>query len=207
MAITQQQAEVVARSMVNAYERSQDRNDELSDHRVSRGLWQAAMEAMHRVAQSASDDETLLDVQPSYSYKSAISVSVSVTLLVATDRRLWVARHEDGVAQEPMDVAYEAIRPVGKLISVSTKIEHRPEGVVITGSRSLAEWLQALQLQRPTSTAAWLAGSPSVATAPAQTPAGWHADPTARHLMRYWDGARWTEHVSDNGVAALDPIA
>lgn len=36
-------------------------------------------------------------------------------------------------------------------------------------------------------------------------PAGWHPDPAGRHQLRYWDGARWTEHVSTNGVAAVDP--
>ncbi len=30
---------------------------------------------------------------------------------------------------------------------------------------------------------------------------GWHPDPTARHEHRYWDGSRWTDDVSDRGVA------
>jgi hypothetical protein len=38
------------------------------------------------------------------------------------------------------------------------------------------------------------------------TPAAWHPDPTARHEMRYWDSTRWTEHVSDAGVQATDPV-
>lgn len=36
-------------------------------------------------------------------------------------------------------------------------------------------------------------------------PAGWHADPLGRHQLRYWDGATWTEHVADAGVAGVDP--
>ncbi|MDQ2648047.1 MAG: DUF2510 domain-containing protein [Actinomycetota bacterium] len=36
-------------------------------------------------------------------------------------------------------------------------------------------------------------------------PAGWKPDPTGRHDHRYFDGTRWTEHVSDAGVAATDP--
>lgn len=27
-----------------------------------------------------------------------------------------------------------------------------------------------------------------------QTPAGWYADPTGQHSLRYWDGTQWTEH-------------
>jgi len=38
-------------------------------------------------------------------------------------------------------------------------------------------------------------------------PAGWHPDPFLRHQLRYSDGRRWTEHVADDGVAGLDPLA
>lgn len=36
--------------------------------------------------------------------------------------------------------------------------------------------------------------------------AGWFADPGRRHELRYWDGQRWTEHVSDRGTQRLDPM-
>jgi Protein of unknown function (DUF2510) len=36
-------------------------------------------------------------------------------------------------------------------------------------------------------------------------PAGWFADPGGRHELRYWDGRRWTEHVSDRGTQGVDP--
>jgi len=38
------------------------------------------------------------------------------------------------------------------------------------------------------------------------TPANWYPDPTSRHQHRYWDGSKWTDHVSDNGVTATDPV-
>ena len=37
-------------------------------------------------------------------------------------------------------------------------------------------------------------------------PASWHPDPMGRHQLRYWDGKAWTDHVSDNGVQARDPL-
>jgi uncharacterized protein YxjI len=37
-------------------------------------------------------------------------------------------------------------------------------------------------------------------------PAAWHPDPMGRHQLRYWDGKVWTEHVSDSGVQATDPL-
>lgn len=35
-------------------------------------------------------------------------------------------------------------------------------------------------------------------------PSRWATDPLARHELRYWDGANWTEHVADAGVASTD---
>lgn len=35
-------------------------------------------------------------------------------------------------------------------------------------------------------------------------PAAWHPDPFGRHQMRYWDGAQWTEHVSNQGKQSTD---
>jgi len=37
------------------------------------------------------------------------------------------------------------------------------------------------------------------------TPSGWQRDPSGRHELRFGDGACWTEHVSDRGVASIDP--
>lgn len=34
----------------------------------------------------------------------------------------------------------------------------------------------------------------------------WQPDPTGRHGLRYHDGMRWTEHVSDAGVQSFDPV-
>lgn len=41
---------------------------------------------------------------------------------------------------------------------------------------------------------------------PPPVPAQWAADPHGRHQHRYWDGARWTEHVANDGVASVDPL-
>jgi hypothetical protein len=34
--------------------------------------------------------------------------------------------------------------------------------------------------------------------------AGWKPDPNGRHEWRYWDGATWTDQVSDAGQTATD---
>ena len=39
------------------------------------------------------------------------------------------------------------------------------------------------------------------------TGAGWFADPDGRHAWRWWDGSRWTEHVSNtDGTAGVDAV-
>ena len=36
--------------------------------------------------------------------------------------------------------------------------------------------------------------------------AAWLPDPRQRHEFRYWDGTDWTDHVSDAGLAGIDPV-
>jgi uncharacterized protein YxjI len=38
------------------------------------------------------------------------------------------------------------------------------------------------------------------------TPANWYPDPMGRHDLRFWDGARWTEHVSTAGATGIDHL-
>ncbi len=37
-------------------------------------------------------------------------------------------------------------------------------------------------------------------------PPAWYPDPGHRHEFRWWDGARWTEHVSNRQVIGRDPL-
>lgn len=54
--------------------------------------------------------------------------------------------------------------------------------------------------------AAAAAPAPAPAPAPADAvPAGWYPDPSSRFELRYWDGTRWTEHVSRGGQQSTDP--
>lgn len=36
--------------------------------------------------------------------------------------------------------------------------------------------------------------------------AGWASDPSGEHELRYWDGERWTDHVSDGGSMTRAPL-
>lgn len=37
-------------------------------------------------------------------------------------------------------------------------------------------------------------------------PADWYPDPSGTHEHRYWDGAQWTEHVSNHGRQSVAPL-
>jgi len=50
------------------------------------------------------------------------------------------------------------------------------------------------------------AAQPVSGWGPGIVAAGWLADPGGRHELRYWDGQRWTEHVSDRGAPGVDPL-
>ena len=52
------------------------------------------------------------------------------------------------------------------------------------------------------------AATPATTTSPAATPtvpADWYKDPAGRYDYRYWDGTKWTEHVSRAGTVHKDP--
>jgi len=51
------------------------------------------------------------------------------------------------------------------------------------------------------------ASAPARAAAPAavENPARWANDPFERHEVRYWNGKKWTDQVSDRGVVSRDP--
>ena len=64
----------------------------------------------------------------------------------------------------------------------------------------------SIQQATPTSTPA--TATSTVATSPAATPtvpADWYKDPAGRYDYRYWDGTKWTEHVSRAGTVHKDP--
>ncbi len=50
------------------------------------------------------------------------------------------------------------------------------------------------------------AASPSGASPSGAGATGWFADPSGRHRLRYWDGERWTAHVSDGQGQMVDPL-
>jgi hypothetical protein len=42
--------------------------------------------------------------------------------------------------------------------------------------------------------------------ADAPNPARWLADPTGRNDMRFWNGAQWSDRVTNDGVIGADAV-
>ena len=51
------------------------------------------------------------------------------------------------------------------------------------------------------------APAPAAVSAETSKPApGWFPDPARRHQLRWWAGGEWADHVSDHGVAGVEPL-
>lgn len=213
MAITPDQVELVARRVADDLLKPPNKWDRDVDDRMTReaaapAVHQASRELMAAVAANAAHDEVLVDVKYSGGYSTAgfRGFKAKVRLLVGTTHRLWYCRHDDGAIQQLQPLDYRSLTIDRKRVSLTAP---KLDGTTITCGGATAEWLTQLQSghHQP---AAWLQpGLPPVATVAPQggPPPGWHPDPYRRYQLRYWDGARWSQHVSTNGVAAVDHLS
>lgn len=212
MAITPDQVELVARRVADDLltplnKRDRDVDDRMTREAAAPVVYNASRDLMAAVAGNAALDEVLIDVKHSSGYSTAgfRGFKAKVLLLVATNHRLWYCRHDDGAIQQLQPVDYRSLTVTKKRISLTAP---KLEGTTITCGGATAEWLTQLQSGRRVP-AAWLQPEQSPRAAVAthgRPPSGWHPDPYRRYQLRYWDGARWSQHVSTNGVAAVDPL-
>jgi hypothetical protein len=81
-------------------------------------------------------------------------------------------------------------------------------GIYLDGIAGAGLVIAAAIASKPKGSATEPPAMAPAAAAPAQAAvaASWQADPTGRHELRYWDGAAWTENVSDAGVASSNPL-
>jgi hypothetical protein len=95
----------------------------------------------------------------------------------------------------------------GAAAGVAAAEEARSEPEPVATPEPLAT-SEPTPVPEPEPAAAAAAAAPAAAPAAASvptTPAGWYPDPSGRFEMRYWDGDKWTEHVSRQGQTYTDP--
>ena len=201
----------VADNFLKAAKRNRDDLDDLTAGKIAPLLGHAAAETLNVLAPQGDADEVFLDKYITHSYRIVIrSTSVTLTLLAATDRQMWFLRHEDGVVATAVAYPWDRVEVKTKTFSLSLKAEHRTDGCLLTGSKALGSWVErwrdpAARVAAVTEAAAATTASVS-ATGASPSPGAWHPDPSGRHELRWWDGTRWTEHVSDRGATSTDAI-
>lgn len=210
MAITSEQIELVARRVTDAHLKPPNKSNRDVDDRMAReaaapAVYQASRELMGAIAQHVATDEALVDVKHASGYSTVgfSGTKAKVRLLAATNRRVWFSRHEDGTVQDLQAVEYPTMNIEKKRISLGWP---KLEGTTIACGGSTAEWLTELKSGRH-QPAPWLQPAASSQASQGGPAPNWYPDPYRRHQLRYWDGARWTPHVSTNGVSAQDPVS
>jgi hypothetical protein len=172
---------------------------------VADAVGQAVKEALTDLAARMDADEVPVDLTHGERYTVGLrGVRLNLTMLVATNRRLWHISHFDGaVTAVPLPMDRVTVRKKG--LSPTIELEQSGAGWTVVGPKALVTWVEEMARGRPQAPVGLLA-KVAPAPAPQAPPATWAADPAGRHELRYWDGTRWTEHVSDRGATARDPL-
>ncbi len=76
----------------------------------------------------------------------------------------------------------------------------------IAAPAAISQSAPEAQVMAPLVLPAPVAATPSAPPTTAPNPERWLPDPLARHELRFWDGRRWTQHVSDAGVTGIDRV-
>ena len=109
------------------------------------------------------------------------------------------------VAVGPDVIAYLSRPSTAKTVTPTVAAQPTP-----SPASEPSGWAPSPSTQNPTPSAAQtsLAATVAVPTTSATTPkvpADWYKDPAGRFEYRYWDGTKWTEHVSRGGKVFSDP--
>lgn len=109
-------------------------------------LYTAAHESAAEIARQAGPDTTLTERRTSYRYTSGIKgPTASLTLIVAGPAHLWIAQHEGGQLASVQGYPWGSVATKGKRFSTGTKIEPQAEGVLITGSKGMVQWVDQMR--------------------------------------------------------------
>lgn len=136
--------------------------------------------------------------------KSADGWDVVSVVAVGNDIVAYLSRETTRHASTPASGS----SPAATITSSATE----PSGWAAASAAETAASAPTQVVAATTSTNTTSSGSPTDAanstSASATTPsvpADWYKDPSGRYEYRYWDGHKWTEHVSRAGTVHKDP--
>lgn len=119
----------------------------------------------------------------------------------------WTGRIVPGFGslwRDPKSMVGSAINPYGSTEVLTPKGRRRARKISAAQDQERQREDAASLEQTPTPFVPPPSPMASTAPPPPGTPAGWLADPVSRYEHRYWDGGKWTEHVSTGGVQSTD---
>lgn len=157
------------------------------------------MQEFASVSASSSNPSALVD---RLNEKSAEGWSVVAIVGGAVEVTAFLSRESSGAATISASAATTAAAAVEPGGWASTPTAATPSTSWSDASATAASTAGA----GSSSGASDAAGAASTQMAASSVPAQWAADPTGRYELRYWDGIRWTEHVSRAGQQYTDPL-
>lgn len=147
-------------------------------------------------------------------WNQTVRVPVPAGDVVVVIWSAWVTKRFMGTSHAQLHL------PAGHLVGLQWKMPQTVWGtgkleVVDTGRPSALAGLVQAEVPPDAGAQAVGAGHPTWSldavplderAAVAPPGAAWHPDPTGRHPHRWWDGARWTDAVSDGVTTSSDPL-
>jgi hypothetical protein len=115
----------------------------------------------------------------------------------------WAAEPSTSATSEP-DTSTESPWSAGAAGAAGAAVSE-PEAATTVEAAPTSEPEPSAASAASESAAAGAAATPAATASVPSTPAGWYPDPSGRYEMRYWDGDKWTEHVSRQGQTYTDP--
>jgi hypothetical protein len=145
--------------------------------------------------ESALGNEHGIDATTHVSFHSGFRTWRQLVIMVRTDARIHLLMMDSRGVPIVWQFPYSGLR-----IEVSSKDESRL-------NRSDGGAVLTLGTGTSLGNAGVVDPFVAIARSPSTSGAGWYADPSGRHGMRWWDGQQWTAHVSDGGgTTSLDPL-
>ncbi len=143
--------EAIARHVQDGYERRARRDRDWNNGMaLARAVGQVVGEALADLSQRMEPNERLIDLAHSERYTvGPRGVKVTLTMLAATNWRLWHLVHRDGAVVTSAQIPFGTVTAKKKTLALSIGVERSGEGWTVTGTKSLVAWVEGIVRSRP----------------------------------------------------------
>ena len=145
------QIDAVARHVRHSYERRARRDHDWNNGMaLADAVGRAVGEALTDLARRMDRDETLIDLAHAERYTvGPRGVKVKLTMLLATNRRLWHLVHREGAVVAAVPIPMDRVTARKKRLALSIEVEQSGAGWMVTGSKAIVTWIDDIVRSRP----------------------------------------------------------